>query len=56
MFRDFPDNVTDVENIADPHFWYEHYISTHKKIRKRDEIRTRLMTLLNQYKKTFDMK
>jgi hypothetical protein len=55
VFRDFPDNVTDVENLAYPHFWYEHYISTHGKMKKRDEIRTRMKTLLEQYRKTFDL-
>jgi hypothetical protein len=48
VFRDFPDNVTDVENLGYPHFWLEHYLSTYAKMKKRDELRRKGRALLEQ--------
>ena len=56
VFRDFPDNVTDVENLAYQHFWLEHYMSTSAKMRARAVLRRRGRALLEQYHQVFSQK
>lgn len=54
VFRDFPDYVTDVENLEYPHFWYAHYMSTFAKMKKRDELRRNSHAVLEAFKRVFD--